>query len=411
MDSNTQHNAPDSRNGQDGLADMAMTSNSHEELSQESERRYTVGVELRMAREERGLQIRDVVDAVRIQTRYLEALEDGRIEDLPGTVYALGFVRTYAEYLGLDGSEMVSRFKEEGKGLQSQEYVLPEPIDEGKVPTAAIIIIAILLTGVAYGAWHFLYRSDAPVAGQVPDVPERLAALVPPEEQQESAAAGPIATPAEENPEPAAVPEPQPPQETPPQDAPPLTAAEPAPPVAEELPAQPAPAVVETPPAPEPEPAPAEPVQAEAAPPAVQPTPEPQPEVAVEVPAPPAGGSESVAELETAAPPSPPAEPVSREPRVFGADNPDARIVINAEEDAWVEVTDSDGALLFSRVLRRGDSYRVPDRPGAVFVTGNAGGLAIVVDGEAAPPVGPAGVVRRNVRLDPDQLRAGTAWP
>ena len=41
--------------------------------------------------------------------------------------------------------------------------------------------------------------------------------------------------------------------------------------------------------------------------------------------------------------------------------------------------------------------------------TGNAGGLAIIVDGNPVPPIGPMGGVRRNVALDPQALMAGTA--
>lgn len=383
-----------------------MISNGPVETSQENEPRYTVGTELRMAREERGLRIREVVDAVRIQARYLEALEDGRIADLPGTVYALGFVRTYAEYLGLDGAQMVSRFKDEAKGLQVQEYVLPEPIDEGKVPTAAIIIVAILLTGVAYGAWHFLYRADSQLTEQVPDVPEHLAALVPPEETATAEVA-----PRTDQPENAAVdaePTATQPEIPPSREETSPTGPEAAPSTAVQAPA-PANPASQASPVSEAVPAPAETAETGNAGPA-EPSAAPS-ESAVAQTEQTTLPTERVAALESPAPPTPPAEPVAREPRVFGADNPDARIVINADEDAWVEVTDSDGALLFSRVLRKGDSFRVPDRPGAVFVTGNAGGLAIKVDGDAVPPIGPAGVVRRNVRLDPDQLKAGTAWP
>lgn len=431
MESNTQRNAADSRDGLEGLADTGMTPNSQDDNSASFEHRYSVGAELRMAREDRGLHIRDVVDAVRIQARYLEALEDGRVEDLPGTVYALGFVRTYAEYLGLDGPEMVARFKEEAKGLQSQEYILPEPIDEGKVPTTAIIVIAILLAAAAYGAWHYLYRAETPVVEQVPDIPERLAPLVQPESAMPPTSMPP-ATAMQDTEATTDVPA------TPIDGEPPVTVTEPpapgvvtplAPP-AGEVPPSPVPqptTETQLPPPADPDPTPAAELAAEGPAVAGEPAPESQPQTAatatqVEEPA--------VATAEPAPPPPPPAsgvdagdvaaaqsaavaatEPLSREPRVFGADNPDARIVITAEEDAWIEVTDADGALLFSRVLRVGDTYRVPNRPGAVFVTGNAGGLAVHVDGEPAPPVGPSGVVRRNVRLDPEQLKAGTAWP
>ena len=75
------------------------------------------------------------------------------------------------------------------------------------------------------------------------------------------------------------------------------------------------------------------------------------------------------------------------------------------------KVTDAEGSRLMSRTLRAGDSYRVPNRDGLVFVTGNAGGLAITVDGEPAPAIGGIGIVRKNVKLDPELLKEGRAWP
>ena len=65
--------------------------------------------------------------------------------------------------------------------------------------------------------------------------------------------------------------------------------------------------------------------------------------------------------------------------------------------------------MLVTRLLKAGESYAVPDRPGLAMRTGNAGGLAIIVDGNPAPPIGPMGGVRRNVALDPQALMAGTA--
>jgi cytoskeleton protein RodZ len=60
------------------------------------------------------------------------------------------------------------------------------------------------------------------------------------------------------------------------------------------------------------------------------------------------------------------------------------------------------------RVLKSGDTLRVPDRPGLTMRTGNAGGLDITVDGKPVPTVGPPGKTR-TVALDPERLVAGTS--
>ena len=70
---------------------------------------------------------------------------------------------------------------------------------------------------------------------------------------------------------------------------------------------------------------------------------------------------------------------------------------MNAIQDSWVQVRDAGGELLLTRVLRAGEIYRVPDEPGLTLVTGNAGGLEILVDGESLGIMGPVGKVRRDV--------------
>ena len=71
---------------------------------------FDIGASLREARERRGLTAEDVHRSLRIRARYLRALEDERWELLPGEAYAKGFLRGYAEFLGLDGSLCVDEF-------------------------------------------------------------------------------------------------------------------------------------------------------------------------------------------------------------------------------------------------------------------------------------------------------------
>ena len=74
-----------------------------------------------------------------------------------------------------------------------------------------------------------------------------------------------------------------------------------------------------------------------------------------------------------------------------------------------MQVRDNDGNVIWTRILRAGDSYRVPNRSGLTLLTGNAGALEVRVDGKAAPPLGAEGAVRRNIVLDPEKLAAGKA--
>lgn len=61
------------------------------------------------------------------------------------------------------------------------------------------------------------------------------------------------------------------------------------------------------------------------------------------------------------------------------------------------------------RIFRTGDTYKVPDEKSLTLMTGNAGAIEIAVDGRVVPAIGPFGAVRRDVALDPERLKAGTA--
>lgn len=67
-----------------------------------------VGEGLRARREELGLSLQQAQAATKIRVRYLQAIEEGRLRDLPAAVYARGFVRIYADFLGLDGSALAA---------------------------------------------------------------------------------------------------------------------------------------------------------------------------------------------------------------------------------------------------------------------------------------------------------------
>ena len=73
----------------------------------------SLGDQLRAARERRGVTLDDVSDTTRIRTSYLEALERHHWEALPADVFTRGYVRTYAEYLGLDQEHLLKVYARE----------------------------------------------------------------------------------------------------------------------------------------------------------------------------------------------------------------------------------------------------------------------------------------------------------
>jgi len=67
----------------------------------------TVGTILRRLRESKAISLSDAAEATRITRKYLQAIEADHPEELPSPAYLKGFVKTYAEYLGLQGEELL----------------------------------------------------------------------------------------------------------------------------------------------------------------------------------------------------------------------------------------------------------------------------------------------------------------
>lgn len=75
-----------------------------------------IGARLRAAREGKGISLEVVEEETKIRRKYIEALEEGEIEELPGEVYVKGFLRSYGNYLDLDGDSLVEEYKESKNG-------------------------------------------------------------------------------------------------------------------------------------------------------------------------------------------------------------------------------------------------------------------------------------------------------
>ncbi len=334
-----------------------------------------LGRVLKRARMATGLDIPDVAQRLRIRPEYLEALEEGDHGKLPGRVYAIGFVRTYSSFLGLDSAVAIERFKSEAVSLDHTHLLPPTPPPEGRVPGGALLFVSLVSAVVLYGGWWVMSAEERRLPEIVAEVPARLQQLVdavamarevvrlPRSEAVPSSVGAASAAPP-----PVVVPAPQP-----------QPLAQPASPI---------------PVASLPDQRPAEETETESA--EDEESSRPAPESVASSPAPAAGQNATVAALPAAT-------------QSASVDTGAGRILLRAREENWVQVRDGGNAPLMTRVLKPGDTLKVPDRNGLTLMTGNAGGLDILVDGEAVPSLGAPGQVRRNVALDAEKLKAGTA--
>lgn len=137
-----------------------------------------VGTLLCATRMRLGKDLQHIAAILHIRYNYLVAMEDGRYEDLPGQAYAMGFVRAYADHLGLDGDEIVRRYKEESSGLKNRPvFEFPVPTPDSGVPSGALILVAIILGMTVYGVWYAVAGSDRAAMQLIQEVPARLTAV------------------------------------------------------------------------------------------------------------------------------------------------------------------------------------------------------------------------------------------
>jgi cytoskeleton protein RodZ len=137
----------------------------------------TVGEDLRNARQRKGEDLAHVSRVLKIRKDHLEALEESNIAALPGRAYAIGFVRSYAQYLGLDADDCVRRLKTEIAGrIETKEpHVAITVPRERSLPAGAAIIVLLLAAAVVYGGYYLAVSADRVASPPVTPVPDRLA--------------------------------------------------------------------------------------------------------------------------------------------------------------------------------------------------------------------------------------------
>ena len=301
----------------------------------------TVGQDLRAARLRRGDEIAQVSRALKIRKDHLEALEEDRLEDLPGKTYAIGFIRSYARHLGLDSNLYVERFKQDISGRAEEASREPAPIhqEEGRrLPQGWRIIAGVVVVLLIYGGWHLL-SSGGENNTATPPAP----VIMPPKPAPKPAPAAVVA---------------------PVQTATPSPAADGAAPGAQS----------------------AQTASADTA-----------------MPSPAAGPKTPATQItpSAAAQKQPPA-PSSGE--VYGKGNASPRIVLRARGDTRLTVKGRDGQLYLNRDLKAGDAYQVPNTPGLSMATSNGGAVEVDVDGISLGRAGQLGQVLGRVSLDPQSL-------
>ncbi len=332
----------------------------------------TVGQDLRAARQRRGDDLATVSKALKIRKDHLEALEEDRLDALPGRTYAVGFVRTYADYLGLDAVQCVERFKAEIAGRESGPTPvsgLPAHEEERQLPHGWVIIAVIMVGLVIYGVWYLAASADRMLRQPVAPVPAAMAPKqvvhfqkpppAPPPPAQAAAAEGTKVT----------------------GQSAPIT-----PPVLENGPAtadaKPAPAPVTAPAPTTPAPAKTASTTQTATPPEQQ-------------------ADTDTTNGQTA---SQTASTRTQGGQVFGQGNSNPRVILHVTAVTRVLVQGKDGMTYINRTLQPGDIYRLPDIVGLTLTTPNGGAVEIELDGQMIGTAGKSSQMTEALSLDPQAL-------
>ncbi len=266
----------------------------------------SVGDILQRARMRANISIESAAQETKIQINYLVAIEEGKLNKLPGLIYAIGFIKTYAEFLGLDGNKIVQLLKKQsGAKVEPKPLTSTLPVDEDhSVPTLKTVIIVVAMLSCGLLLYSLSFGKD-PAQQVIPSVPEDL------KEQVTLLTRPQIAAKPEE--------------------------------IAETLP-------------------------------------EPNAQLSSNF------GNSATEPEKIAETPHP--------------------VVLRAVDNVWLEIRAKQGKVVLSRVLSVGEEYWVPvDQTDLVMTLGNAGGLQILVDGQALPVLGRKGQVIRALPLNPDYLK------
>ena len=126
-----------------------------------------IGERLRQAREAKGMSLDDVANQTRIPIRHLQHIEREEWDALPAITYCIGFVRSYANTIGLDGAEIGRELRDRIGGSRTRapaaEYY--QPADPSRVPPRSVAIIAIVAI-IVVGAIYMIWRSSIDDAGE-----------------------------------------------------------------------------------------------------------------------------------------------------------------------------------------------------------------------------------------------------
>lgn len=147
----------------------------------------TIGEQLRLARQERGIPLRDISEQTRISVHYLEAIESNDYKRLPGGIFNRSFVKAYARCVGYDEKQAIEGYarylREQGEAadevsttpLQSKVYT---DVPATRSPVLTVFLAILILVLLTLGALAALYWVQQRSTAQIDRRPTNVVAVV-----------------------------------------------------------------------------------------------------------------------------------------------------------------------------------------------------------------------------------------
>ena len=143
----------------------SQTSKSNEIAANTSE--ILFGEALQEARTKSNQSLSQISSLLRIRHDYLKAIENGTPDNIPGTAYAIGFIKSYSNYLGIDPEGYINSLKTKAQNpALKNSNVFPSPAPEGKIPSVMVIFTTILITGGIVLIWDNLQKTSTHLSNQ-----------------------------------------------------------------------------------------------------------------------------------------------------------------------------------------------------------------------------------------------------
>lgn len=145
------------------MKERAFVSTPHNKDELDRYKDLTVGEILRRARIKMGIEIEPIGKQLNIRPELLTALENNDYDRLPGKVYVVGFVRTYAEALDLDGDKVAYLLKSQAVGHDYKTLRdMPKPMYEQHLPSNVIMIGSVIIFIVMIIVWMIISGDSNP---------------------------------------------------------------------------------------------------------------------------------------------------------------------------------------------------------------------------------------------------------